>query len=172
MCVSCEEAAAALYCNQCEVVMCQVCMDTAHTAKWMQHHVRCHVSERAQRPPRSPLREGTCPPFGSCVPGTQQGIYPFLVSRVPSCRRCCHIAVAAMAGVRWDSKWSAAEAFLGWWDRYCQGLPPDGALAMTPPFKDGWALQRPSGNRIVNTSAVPRVKMARHPHTGRQKVAT
>ena len=39
-CENCEEAPSTLWCQTCEVLMCQSCMDVTHSAKVMQRHPR------------------------------------------------------------------------------------------------------------------------------------
>ena len=55
-CENCTQAAASLWCHNCEAAMCQRCMDETHAAKAMQRHPRVPLAERAQLqgPPKCP----------------------------------------------------------------------------------------------------------------------
>jgi hypothetical protein len=69
-CEECADAKATLWCQTCEIALCESCMDAVHKMKSVQRHTRVPVSERekTQGPPK-------CPTHGE-VPERACLVYP------------------------------------------------------------------------------------------------
>ena len=80
-CENCEECAAVLYCEKCELAMCEACMAAAHALKVFQCHVRCPLNKQAQL---ARMRPAVQPPELVHTEASSLGRGPALASRLSS----------------------------------------------------------------------------------------